>query len=154
MRKDEQGFFYFVDRIGDTFRWKGENVATSEVAEAIAALPAVAEANVYGVAIPGTEGRAGMAALVLKRRIGSCGVAASISPSGCRPMRGRCSCVSTAASKRRALSSTRRTSWRREGYDPNRIEDRLYFDDPQRRHSCRSTATRFMTMIQRGLMRF
>ena len=65
MRKDEQGYFYFVDRIGDTFRWKGENVATSEVAEAITAFPAISEANVYGVSIPGTEGRAGMAALVL-----------------------------------------------------------------------------------------
>ena len=39
MRKDEKGFFYFVDRIGDTFRWKGENVATSEVSEAICAFP-------------------------------------------------------------------------------------------------------------------
>src|SRR5207249_1293351 len=56
--------FYFVDRIGDTFRWKGENVATSEVAEAICAFPAVREAHVYGVALPGTDGRAGMAALV------------------------------------------------------------------------------------------
>ena len=69
MRKDEQGYFYFVDRVGDTFRWKGENVATSEVAEAIGALPQVAEANVYGVAIPGTDGRAGMAAMVLKGRL-------------------------------------------------------------------------------------
>ncbi len=64
MRKDEKGYFYFVDRIGDTFRWKGENVATSEVSEAICAFPGVKHANVYGVAVPATEGRAGMAALV------------------------------------------------------------------------------------------
>jgi fatty-acyl-CoA synthase len=64
MRKDEQGYFYFVDRIGDTFRWKGENVATCEVAEAICAFPGIKHANVYGVTIPATEGRAGMATLV------------------------------------------------------------------------------------------
>src|SRR6266480_4658503 len=64
MRQDAQGYFYFVDRVGDTFRWKGENVATSEVAEAICAFRGVTDANVYGVQIPGTEGRAGMAALV------------------------------------------------------------------------------------------
>jgi fatty-acyl-CoA synthase len=64
MRKDEQGYFYFVDRIGDTFRWKGENVATCEVTEAICAFPGVKHANVYGVTVPATEGRAGMAALV------------------------------------------------------------------------------------------
>jgi len=64
MRKDEQGYFYFVDRIGDTFRWKGENVATCEVSQAICAFPGVKHANVYGVTIPATEGRAGMATLV------------------------------------------------------------------------------------------
>jgi fatty-acyl-CoA synthase len=64
MRKDDRGFFYFVDRIGDTFRWKGENVATSEVSEAIRAFPGIAQAIVYGVAIPGADGRAGMASLV------------------------------------------------------------------------------------------
>jgi len=64
MRKDPQGYFYFIDRIGDSFRWKGENVATSEVAEAICAFRGVRDANVYGVEIPGTDGRAGMAALV------------------------------------------------------------------------------------------
>ena len=66
MRKDEKGYFYFVDRIGDTFRWKGENVATSEVAEAICAFPGIEHANVYGVTVPGTEGRAGMATLVAR----------------------------------------------------------------------------------------
>src|SRR5262249_53698621 len=64
MRKDEKGYFYFVDRVGDTFRWKGENVATSEVSEAICAFPGVKQASVYGVAVPGADGRAGMAMLV------------------------------------------------------------------------------------------
>src|SRR6201996_6594180 len=65
MRRDEHGYFYFVDRIGDTFRWKGENVATSEVAAALGREAGIKEANVYGVHVPGSEGRAGMAALVV-----------------------------------------------------------------------------------------
>ena len=64
MRRDAAGFLYFVDRIGDTFRWKGENVATSEVTEAVCAWPQVREATVYGVEVPGHDGRAGMVALV------------------------------------------------------------------------------------------
>jgi fatty-acyl-CoA synthase len=64
MRRDKEGFFYFVDRVGDTFRWKGENVSTTEVAATICTSPHVLEAVVYGVTIPGTEGRAGMAAIV------------------------------------------------------------------------------------------
>ena len=64
MRIDKAGFWYFVDRIGDTFRWKGENVATSEVAEVMSGMVGVVEASVYGVAVPGHDGRAGMAALV------------------------------------------------------------------------------------------
>jgi fatty-acyl-CoA synthase len=64
LRQDSRGYFYFVDRIGDTFRWKGENVSTNEVSEAISVFPGIKEANVYGVAVPGTDGRAGMAAIV------------------------------------------------------------------------------------------
>jgi fatty-acyl-CoA synthase len=65
MRRDRAGFYYFVDRIGDTFRWKGENVSTTEVAAALCAAPGVAEAVVYGVAVPDSDGRAGMAALLV-----------------------------------------------------------------------------------------
>ena len=63
MRRDAAGYYYFVDRIGDTFRWKGENVATSEVAEAVRGCPGVSDAVVYGVGVAGHEGRAGMAAI-------------------------------------------------------------------------------------------
>ncbi|XP_032701071.1 solute carrier family 27 member 3 isoform X2 [Lontra canadensis] len=63
---DDQGFLRFHDRTGDTFRWKGENVATTEVAEALESLDFLQEVNVYGVTVPGHEGRAGMAALVLR----------------------------------------------------------------------------------------
>ena len=63
MRQDKDGYFYFVDRIGDTFRWKGENVSTTEVAEVISRYPGVDEANVYGVKIDRIDGRAGMAAI-------------------------------------------------------------------------------------------
>src|SRR5262249_31610983 len=66
MRRDADGYFYFVDRIGDTFRWKGENVSTTEVAEVIGKIAGVSEANVYGVSVAGQEGRAGMAAVTCK----------------------------------------------------------------------------------------
>jgi len=65
LKRDARGYYYFVDRIGDTFRWKGENVSTTEVAETISAFPGVLEATVYGVAVPGHDGRAGMAAVVV-----------------------------------------------------------------------------------------
>jgi fatty-acyl-CoA synthase len=65
MRQDARGYFYFVDRIGDTYRWKGENVSTQEVAELLAPFPGVQMANVYGARVEGADGRAGMVALLL-----------------------------------------------------------------------------------------
>lgn len=63
MRQGDHGYIYFVDRLGDTYRWKGENVSTNEVADALAGVPGVETANVYGVPIPGTDGKAGMASI-------------------------------------------------------------------------------------------
>lgn len=65
MSRDRAGYIYFKDRIGDTFRWKGENVATNEVAETLSQYSGIKTANVYGVEVPGTDGRAGMASLTV-----------------------------------------------------------------------------------------
>lgn len=89
LRRDHDGYFYFVDRIGDTFRWKGENVATSEVAEALSIIPGVLEANVYGVAVPGQDGRAGMAALVVSGEFDPTSLAGALTgrlPAYARPL--------------------------------------------------------------------
>ncbi|NWW51464.1 S27A2 synthetase, partial [Pedionomus torquatus] len=63
---DHERFVYFQDRVGDTFRWKGENVATTEVEATLAMVDFIQEGNGYGVAVPGCEGRCGMAAIRLK----------------------------------------------------------------------------------------
>lgn len=130
MKRDAQGYFYFIDRIGDTFRWKGENVATTEVAETISAFPGVQEALVYGVAAPGYEGRAGMAALVVDdiARFDLAGLRAHLEnalPAYARPLflrfRAELDSTSTFKPKKSALVA--------EGFDPVAIAEPLYFDD-------------------------
>lgn len=69
VRWDKDGRWFFSDRLGDTFRWKSENVSTNEVAEVLGAHPEVHEANVYGVALPNHDGRAGCAAIVFNQQI-------------------------------------------------------------------------------------
>jgi fatty-acyl-CoA synthase len=89
MRIDEAGFYRFVDRMGDTFRWKGENVSTAEVAEAVGAFAGVAEAVVYGVEVPGRDGKAGMAAVVARDGLDVAGLARHLAerlPAYARPV--------------------------------------------------------------------
>jgi len=70
MKQDSDGYFYFIDRIGDTYRWKGENVSTSEVEQRLAEAPGVKEVIAYGVQVPGHDGRAGMITVVPDGRFG------------------------------------------------------------------------------------
>jgi fatty-acyl-CoA synthase len=131
MRKDAQGYFYFVDRIGDTFRWKGENVATSEVEEAIGRCPGVLDATVYGVEIPGNDGRAGMAALVVGEGFDLAALRRHLDaslPSYARPVfvRIRAELETTATFKHQ------KSELARQGYDPGATKDAIYFSDPQR----------------------
>ncbi len=130
MRKDEKGFYYFVDRIGDTFRWKGENVATSEVSEAICAFAGVKHANVYGVTIPGTEGRGGMAALVTEHGMDLSAFRKHLMnrlPAYARPLflRIRDEVEVTGTFK------YSKTELVRQGFDPVTTTDVIYFDDPK-----------------------
>jgi fatty-acyl-CoA synthase len=128
MRKDEQGYFYFVDRIGDTFRWKGENVATCEVSEAICAFPGVKHANVYGVTVPATEGRAGMATLVTDDEIDLAQLRNYLIgrlPTYARPLFLR-------IRKTMDLTGTFKYSKSdlvRQGFNPLTSNDTIYFDD-------------------------
>jgi fatty-acyl-CoA synthase len=64
LKQDADGYYYFVDRIGDTYRWKSENVSTNEVGEAIGTFDGIEQVNVYGVDVPHADGRAGMAVIV------------------------------------------------------------------------------------------
>ncbi|WP_245441013.1 long-chain-acyl-CoA synthetase [Methylovirgula ligni] len=127
MRKDARGFYYFVDRIGDTFRWKGENVSTFEVAEALAACPGVVEATAYGVLVPGADGRAGMAALVLDAAFDLAAFHAHVQehlPPYARPLFLRiCETIETTETFKQ-----KRAQLARDGFNPTEIRDVLYFD--------------------------
>lgn len=68
LRRDWFGFFFWCDRVGDTFRWKGENVATTEVEHVLASIPFISDVTVYGVEVANCDGKAGMASIVLKNQ--------------------------------------------------------------------------------------
>ncbi|HYM05498.1 MAG TPA: long-chain-acyl-CoA synthetase [Terriglobales bacterium] len=131
MRKDENGYFYFVDRIGDTFRWKGENVATSEVSEVMCSFPGIKEAVVYGVAVPGADGRAGMALVMAGRELDLAAFRTHLSehlPQYAHPLFVRI---------RDEIEMTPTFKYRKsvfacQGYDPHATSDVMYFNDHER----------------------
>ena len=151
MVQDSDGYFYFVDRIGDTFRWKGENVSTTEVAEIINLFAGVKETTVYGVSLRGREGCAGMAALVCDGHCDLTGLRAHLEqhlPNYARPLflrlRGHIDATSTFKQKKRELAC--------QGFDPGSIDDPLYFNDPEARAFVRLDAALYES-IQAGKVR-
>ncbi len=130
MRRDKRGYFFFVDRIGDTFRWKGENVSTAEVAEAICRFGGIRDATVYGVAVPGHEGRAGMAAIMADQAVDLAALRAhlrALLPGYARPLFLRV---------RREIEMTmtfkqKKTDLVAQGFDPSATSDATFFDDPR-----------------------
>jgi fatty-acyl-CoA synthase len=148
MKKDERGYFYFVDRIGDTFRWKGENVSTTEVAECITIFPGVFEATVYGVQIPGSDGRAGMAAVV-PENVAGLDLAAlrehlkAHLPDYARPMFLRLQehLDITGTFKPRKLDLVA------DGFDPARTSDPVYVDDKATQAYVRMDAARYAGLM-------
>jgi fatty-acyl-CoA synthase len=130
LRQDEEGYFYFVDRIGDTFRWKSENVSTQEVAEGLGGYPKLQVANVYGVRVPGAEGRAGMAALVFPRFEDFEGAsfyahASARLPAYALPLFVRLS----PEAEMTTTFKLRKIDLQRQGYDPGMVEDPLFVLD-------------------------
>lgn len=130
MRIDDKGFFHFVDRIGDTFRWKGENVATSEVNDAVRDFAGVIDATTYGVSIPGADGRAGMSALVVNEGFDITALPVHLEhrlPAYARPVVIRISseidATETFKQKKGELA--------REGFDPSAVSDPLFMLDPK-----------------------
>jgi fatty-acyl-CoA synthase len=128
MRRDERGFIYFVDRIGDTFRWKGENVSTLQVAEALSGCPGVTDMVVYGVEVPGADGRAGMAAITAQPDLdlqALHSLARERLPSYARPVFIRLcrqiDVTETFKPKKQVLMS--------EGFDPRATSDPIYVED-------------------------
>jgi fatty-acyl-CoA synthase len=132
LSRDAEGYYYFVDRIGDTFRWKGENVSTQEVAELLAGCPGLDMINVYGVEVPGADGRAGMLAYVPQKGApfdgpGLYAWASERLPAYAAP-------VFVRALARPEVTGTfklRKVDLQREGFDVERIHDPVYVrDDP------------------------
>ncbi|MBM4244620.1 MAG: long-chain-acyl-CoA synthetase [Deltaproteobacteria bacterium] len=134
LKRDYASYYYFVDRIGDTFRWKGENVATIEVEHLLNQAPGVHETAVYGVTVPGTEGRAGMALVVPKDGVeldprALYEHATRVLPSYARPLFVRVAPQVDVTGN----FKNRKTRLQDEGFDPARVGDAaLWFRDDVR----------------------
>jgi acyl-CoA synthetase (AMP-forming)/AMP-acid ligase II len=132
MRTDKRNNLFFVDRVGDTFRWKGENVSTTEVQEQLASWPPAAEVNVYGVNVPHMEGRAGMAAVVMGDTESFDSVRFKEHVDGRLPRYARPLFVRVS----RALETTatmklKKTELQEQGFDPTSITEPLFVRHPE-----------------------
>ncbi len=131
MRRDRAGFYYFIDRLGETFRWKGENVSAAEVADAVGSCPGVTGAAVFGVAVPGHEGRAGMAAITTQAGFDAAKLHAHLAaslPAYARPIFLRL----CRALDRTGTFKTVTGRLAREGFAPNQAGEPVYWADPAR----------------------
>ena len=131
LMQHEDAWVSFADRVGDTFRWKGENVSTNEVAEILNKAPGVLESNVYGVSVPGAEGKAGMASLHVNGgfdidKLG--GYVLENFPAYQRPYFIRIQSDMRITGTFKHL----KVSYRNEAYDPRKSSDPLYFLDGDR----------------------
>jgi fatty-acyl-CoA synthase len=130
MKRDHHGYYYFMDRVGDTFRWKAENVATNEVAGVLSGFEGVTQANVYGVEVPGYDGRAGMASIVSDTPPDLVTLKAYLDkelPHYARPVFLRLSQESETTS----TFKFKKTNLVKAGFDPDRISEPVYYCDPQ-----------------------
>jgi acyl-CoA synthetase (AMP-forming)/AMP-acid ligase II len=115
----------FADRVGDTFRWKGENVSTNEVAEILNGAPGVLESNVYGVTVPGSDGRAGMASIHHDEQFAIEDFAQFV----IRELPGYMRPYFVRLQQDMRITVTfkhQKVDYRREGYDPSKVSDPLY----------------------------
>lgn len=153
---DKNYNIYFRDRTGDTFRWKSENVSTSEVANVIGRIPCIRDVNVYGVTIPGEDGRAGMAAIMLKhednqitddklRTIYS--VCQKELPVYARPLfiRFMSEFIITQTMKNRKVELVE------EGYDLQKVDDPIYFYDSKNKTYSPLTRTNYEGVLSSKL---
>lgn len=130
MKRDADDYFYFLDRIGDTFRWKSENVSTMEVAEELSGFDGIAFCNCYGVRVPGTEGRAGMVALGLKD--GASFDAVGFYKFAKERLAHYAVPLFVRIAEELDMTSTlkmRKVDFQRQGYDPAAMDDPLYVID-------------------------
>jgi fatty-acyl-CoA synthase len=154
LSRDADGFYYFVDRIGDTFRWKGENVSTQEVAEAMTAQAGVELCAVYGVAVPGAEGRAGMAAVVLEPGASLDGAALFEGLEAALPAYARPAFVRIqAAPEMTGTFKLRKVELQKQGFDPDASADPVWYRDDSRRAYLRLDCD-IVSRIERGELHF
>lgn len=130
LRCDADGYCWFVDRVGDTFRWNSENVSTAEVADQLADFPGMEALTVYGVQVPGHEGRAGMAAVVMQPDVGFDPVAFWVLATQRLPRYARPLFVRVApAVDMTGNYKLRKVDLQREGFDASQVSDPLYLRD-------------------------